>query len=38
LARRVEVQGAGTVKIINPWVAFLLAILTLGIYKGSKAG
>ena len=24
--------GAGHVKIINPWVAFLLALVTLGIY------
>jgi Domain of unknown function (DUF4234) len=32
VARKVEVRGAGTVKIINPWVAFLLAIVTLGIY------
>ena len=32
MARKVQVRGAGTVKIINPWVAFLLAIVTLGLY------
>jgi formate hydrogenlyase subunit 3/multisubunit Na+/H+ antiporter MnhD subunit len=32
MARKVEVQGAGTVKVIHPAVAFLLAIVTLGIY------
>ena len=32
MARKVEVPGAGHVKIINPWVAFLLALVTLGIY------
>jgi hypothetical protein len=32
MARKVEVPGAGMVKVINPWVAFLLAIVTLGIY------
>ena len=32
MARKLQVQGAGTVKVINPWVAFLLAIVTFGIY------
>jgi hypothetical protein len=32
MARKVEARGAGTVKVINPWVAFLLAIVTFGIY------
>jgi len=32
VARKLEVQGAGTVKVIHPAVAFLLAIVTLGIY------
>jgi hypothetical protein len=32
VARKVNVPGAGHAKIINPWVAFLLALLTLGIY------
>jgi hypothetical protein len=32
VARKVEVRGAGTVKIIQPWIAFLLAIVTLGLY------
>ncbi len=32
MARKVDVPGAGRAKIINPWVAFLLAFLTLGIY------
>jgi uncharacterized membrane protein len=32
VARKVQARGAGTVKVINPWVAFLLAIVTLGIY------
>ncbi len=32
MARKVQVRGAGTVKIINPWVAFLLAIVALGLY------
>ena len=32
MARKVQARGAGTVKVINPWVAFLLAIVTLGIY------
>ena len=32
MARKLEVQGAGTVKVIHPAVAFLLAIVTLGIY------
>jgi hypothetical protein len=31
-ARKVAVPGAGQAKIINPWVAFLLALVTLGIY------
>jgi hypothetical protein len=32
VARKVQVRGPGTVKIINPWVAFLLAIVALGLY------
>ena len=32
MARKVEVPGAGQVKVIKPWVAFLLALVTLGIY------
>ena len=32
MPRKVEVRGAGTVKIIHPWIAFLLAIVTLGLY------
>jgi hypothetical protein len=32
MARKVAVPGAGQAKIINPWVAFLLALVTLGIY------
>jgi hypothetical protein len=32
MARKLEVRGAGTVKVISPAVAFLLAIVTLGIY------
>ena len=32
MARKLEVQGAGTVKVIHPAIAFLLAIVTLGIY------
>ena len=32
MARKLEVQGAGTVKVIQPAIAFLLAIVTLGIY------
>jgi Domain of unknown function (DUF4234) len=32
VARKVEVPGAGQAKIIRPWVAFLLALVTLGIY------
>ena len=32
MARKVDVPGAGQAKIINPWVAFLLAFLTFGIY------
>jgi hypothetical protein len=32
VAQKVEVPGAGQVKIIKPWVAFLLALVTLGIY------
>ena len=32
MARKVDVPGAGRAKIINPWVAFLLALVTLGIY------
>jgi hypothetical protein len=32
VARKVQARGAGTVKVINPWVAFLLAIVTFGIY------
>jgi hypothetical protein len=32
VARKVDVPGAGRAKIINPWVAFLLALVTLGIY------
>src|SRR6266542_2857798 len=32
MARKLTVQGAGTVKVIQPWVAFLLAIVTVGIY------
>ncbi|TMM27321.1 MAG: DUF4234 domain-containing protein [Actinobacteria bacterium] len=32
MARKVDVPGAGQAKIINPWVAFLVALVTLGIY------
>jgi len=32
VARKVDVPGAGRTKIVNPWVAFLLALVTLGIY------
>jgi hypothetical protein len=32
VARKVQARGAGTVKVIGPWVAFLLAIVTFGIY------
>ena len=32
MARKVQARGAGTVKVINPLVAFLLAIVTFGIY------
>ena len=32
MALKVDVPGAGQAKIINPWVAFLLALVTLGIY------
>lgn len=32
MARKVQARGAGTVKVINPWLAFLLAIVTFGIY------
>jgi uncharacterized membrane protein len=32
VARKVQARGAGTVKVINPWIAFLLAIVTLGLY------
>jgi Domain of unknown function (DUF4234) len=32
VARKLEVRGAGTVKVINPWVAFTLAIVTFGLY------
>jgi heme/copper-type cytochrome/quinol oxidase subunit 2 len=32
MARKVAVPGAGQAKIINPWVAFLLALVTLGVY------
>ena len=31
MARKVDVPGAGQAKIIKPWVAFLLALVTLGI-------
>jgi hypothetical protein len=31
MARKVDVPGVGA-KIIDPWVAFLLAFLTFGIY------
>ena len=29
---KLQVRGAGTVKVINPWLAFLLAVVTFGIY------
>ena len=32
MARKVDVPGVGQAKIINPWVAFLLALVTLAIY------
>jgi hypothetical protein len=32
VAQKVKVPGAGHAKIIRPWVAFLLALVTLGIY------
>src|SRR3954470_24285342 len=32
MARKLVVPGAGTVKVIHPAVAFLLAIVTFGIY------
>jgi hypothetical protein len=32
VARKVEVRGAGTAKIIQRWIAFLLALVTLGLY------
>lgn len=32
MARKVEIAGAESVKVISPWVAFLLAFVTLGIY------
>jgi hypothetical protein len=32
MARKVEVRGAGSAKIVHPAVAFLLAIVTFGIY------
>jgi Domain of unknown function (DUF4234) len=32
VARKLDVPGAGQVKVISPAVAFLLALLTLGIY------
>jgi hypothetical protein len=32
MATKLEVEGAGTVKVIQPAVAFLLAIVTLGLY------
>jgi len=32
VARKLQVQGAGTVKVIQPAIAFLLAIVTLGVY------
>jgi hypothetical protein len=32
MARTVQVPGAGNVKIINPWLAFLLSAVTCGVY------
>jgi Domain of unknown function (DUF4234) len=32
MARKLEVRGAGEVKLPNPWLAFFLAIVTFGIY------
>jgi hypothetical protein len=32
VVRKLQARGAGTVKVINPLVAFLLAIVTFGIY------
>jgi hypothetical protein len=32
MARKVNVPGAGQAKIISPGIAFLLALLTLGLY------
>jgi Domain of unknown function (DUF4234) len=32
MARKVQVQGAGTVKVISPAIAFLLSIVTFGVY------
>jgi hypothetical protein len=32
VARKVDVPGAGQAKVIQPWVAFLLALVTLGLY------
>src|SRR5438132_13900072 len=32
MARRVEIKWGGQVKIINPWIPFLLSFFTLGLY------
>jgi Domain of unknown function (DUF4234) len=32
VARKLDVPGAGQAKVINPGVAFLLALVTLGLY------
>jgi hypothetical protein len=32
VAQKLQARGAGTVKVIQPWLAFLLAIVTLGLY------
>jgi hypothetical protein len=32
VARKVEVRGAGTAKVISPVAAFLLTIVAFGIY------
>jgi len=32
MARAIALPGAGQVKVIHPWLAFLLAFVTLGVY------
>jgi hypothetical protein len=32
MARKVEVPGAGHVRVFNPWIGFVLSLVTLGLY------